>query len=170
MSSNITATDKNGSFHNLITEGSEKLVWATPKAPLSFRFRWEKVQFTGKLNKVGEQHRLLLLGDMGPLPFSAENPGFRERLMKLVSWKPAERIKFVLEPERQRIYMMIDDVLNGDISGSRLVASAVKSLFHARPFIQLAKEIGWEHPADEPKLTPNVITRAEIEPDQKLTD
>ena len=103
---------------------------------------------------------------MGPLPFSAENPAFRERLIKLVSWKPADRIKFVLEPERQRIYMMIDDVLSGDISGSRLLASAVKSLFHARPFIQLAKEIGWEHPADAPKLNPNVISRAEIEPDQ----
>ena len=107
---------------------------------------------------------------MGPLPFSAENPGFRERLIKLVSWKPAERVKFVLEPERQRIYMMIDDVLNGDISGTNLVASAVKSLFHAHPFIQLAKEIGWEHPADEPRLNPNMISRAEIEPDRKLSD
>lgn len=170
MSNNITTPDKNGSFHSLIAESGEKLGWATPKAPLSFRFRWEKVQFSGKLSKIDEQHRLLLLGDMGPLPFSAENPDFRERLIKLVSWKPAERIKFVLEPEHQRIYMMIDDILNGEISGTGLLASAVKSLFHARPFIELAKEIGWEHPADEPRLNPNMISLAEIEPDRKLTD
>ncbi len=163
--SSFKTTEQNASFHTLLEEGSEKLVWITPKAPLSFRFHWEKVQFTGKLSKVGEEHRLLLLGDMGPLPFSAEDPGFRERLLKLVSWKPAERIKFVLEPHHQRIYMMIDDIIKRELSGQILVASAVASLFHARPFIQLAKEIGWQHPSDTPTEKPNIISKAVVELD-----
>lgn len=163
--SSFKTTEQSGSFHNLIEEGSEKLVWLTPKAPLSFRFSWEKVQFTGKLSQIGDEHRLLLLGDMGPLPFSAQDPGFRDRLLKLVSWRPKERIKFVLEPERQRIYMMIDDIIKKELTSQCLIASAVASLFHARPFIELAKEIGWQHPSDEPRLRPNTISKAVVDLD-----
>ncbi|WP_025899155.1 hypothetical protein [Sneathiella glossodoripedis] len=163
--SSFKTTEQSASFNSLLEEGSEKLVWITPKAPLSFRFTWEKVQFTGKLSKTGSEHRLLLLGDMGPLPFSAEDPGFRERLLKLVSWKPAERIKFVMEPQRQRIYMMIDDIIKRELTGQILIASAVASLFHARPFMELAKEIGWQHPADDPKLSPNIVPKAVVELD-----
>ncbi|WP_206378296.1 hypothetical protein [Sneathiella limimaris] len=150
-------------FQELLNEGTEKLVWITPKAPLAFQFTWEKVQFTAKLSGSGDQHRFLLLGDMGPLPFSAEDPGFRERLLKLVSWKPEERIHFVLEPQRQRIYIMIDDILNGELTGTGLIASAVASLFHARPFIELAKEVGWRHPSEIPAPKPNVIHKKVIE-------
>lgn len=153
-------TDQDQSnFVDLIEEGHEKLVWLTPKAPMSFRFVWEKVLFVGRLSKSGNQHRLILLGDMGPLPYSAENPGFRDRLLRLVSWAPEDRIKFVLEPHRQQIFIMIDDVLEDDLTGNDLVASAVASLFHAKPFIQLAKEIGWQHPADEAPPVPNIISR-----------
>lgn len=163
--SSFKTTEQGGNFHNLIEEGSEKLVWLTPKAPLSFRFQWEKVQFTGKLSKSGDDHRLLLLGDMGPLPFSAEDPGFRDRLLKLLSWKPKERIKFVLEPERQRIYMMIDDIIKKELTSKCLIASAVASLFHAHPFIELAKEIGWQHPSEAPRLKPNTISKSVVDPD-----
>jgi len=148
-----------GSIDELIQEGDEKLVWLTPKAPLSFKFTWEKVLFTGKLDKIDDKHRLILLGDLGPLPFSAESPSFRERLISLIAWQPEERVKFVLEPHHQRVYLMIDDVLTKKISGKTLIASVVASLFHARPFIELAKEIGWQHPDQPPPPILNFVSK-----------
>lgn len=155
----IKSEKNSGSIEELIQEGDEKLVWLTPKAPLSFRFIWEKVLFTGKLTKIGDDHRLILLGDLGPLPFSAESPSFRERLLSLIAWHPEERMKFVLEPNQQRVYLMIDDILKQELSGNLLIASVVASLFHARPFIELAKEVGWQHPDQPPRPTLNVVSK-----------
>ena len=45
-------------FEALIAEGGEKLVWIAPVAPLTFRFRWENVTFSGHLSNGGEDHRL----------------------------------------------------------------------------------------------------------------
>ena len=136
-------------FDTLIDEGSEKLDWAIPKAPLSFRFTWEKLVFSAKLDKEGNHHRLRMLGSLGPLPFSAEKPRFRERLLNLLAWDTEdERVRFVLEPNRHQMFLMIDDQLDGEMSGLKLITSAITSLLHARPFIELAKEVGWQHPSD----------------------
>lgn len=147
----------------LLQEGSDKLVWSMPKLPILFRFNWEQIQFSGRLNKVDNGHRLLLLGDLGPLPFTAERPNFRERLLNLLAWEAkGERVKFVLEPVRHRIYLMIDDILGEEFSGPDLVSSTIRSLLHAKPFIELAKEVGWQHPTD---VTPKDfnVTPADME-------
>ncbi len=135
----------NQGFEALIAEGDEKLVWVAPTAPLTFQFKWENVVFSGHISNGGENHRLLLLGDMGPLPFSAEDPSFRERLMKLVRWQPEkDHARFVLEPKRQHIYLMIDDVLQGELSGIQMIASTTQLLFHIRPYLELARDVGWK--------------------------
>lgn len=139
-----------GNLESLLQEGTDKLVWSMPKLPILFRFDWEQIQFSGRLNKLDDGHRLLLLGDLGPLPFTAEQPQYRERLLQLLAWDAkGERIKFVLEPTRHRIYLMIDDLLDQKITGQYLVSSTITSLLHARPFIELAREVGWQHPTDE---------------------
>jgi hypothetical protein len=157
----FTDPQENSTFDTLILEGAEKLVWITPSAPMAFQFEWEKVIFTGKLSKPGLEHNLLLLGDMGPLPFSAEDPSFRERLLKLARWQPEDRVKFVLEPNRQHIFLMIDDVLEGDMTGKKLLASAVQSLFHVRPYLELAKDVGWKHPSERSFARLNTINKAQ---------
>ncbi|MEH6401975.1 MAG: hypothetical protein V7750_01290 [Sneathiella sp.] len=152
--SSQTVTD----FEALLKEGQEKLSWATPKSPLAFRFNWEKVEFSAKLSKVEDKHRLVFLGNLGPLPYSAESPDYRERLLMLLAWKPdEERVKFVMDPIRHQIYLMIDDILEGDLTGTHLISSAITSLLHARPFLELAREIGWQHPADTTPRDLNVV-------------
>jgi hypothetical protein len=161
MTENHPPASQKTSFDRLISEGHEKLVWATPKAPLTFRFTWEKLVFSGRLSKLStDQHRLILLGDMGPMPFSAEDPAFRDRLLNLVAWRVSgERIRFAFEPVRHRIYLVIDDVLEGDLTGTRLISSSIQSLFHARAYIQLAREVGWRHPGDTTPHNLNIITQ-----------
>ncbi|GEM_PF-1837906 len=151
-------------FDTLISEGSEKLDWAIPKAPLSFRFTWEKLVFSAKLDKVDDHHRLRILGDLGPLPFSAEKPKFRERLLNLLAWDTEdERVRFVLEPNRHEMFLMIDDRLDGELTGLKLITSAVMSLLHARPYIELAKEVGWQHPSDSIPKDFNVVPLDSLE-------
>lgn len=154
------AEQKNAKFETLISEGSEKLSWAAPKAPMSFRFIWEKMHFSAKLDHLDDQHRLRLLGSLGPLPFSAEKPGYRERLLRILAWDcDNDRVRFVLDPKRHHIYLMIDDHLANEITGLDLLTSAVTSLLYARPFIELAKEIGWQHPSDTLPKDYNVIPK-----------
>ncbi|MBL4740045.1 MAG: hypothetical protein JKY12_03575 [Sneathiella sp.] len=158
MTANSAPTHTPTDFDALIKEGIEKLVWATPKPPLSFRFSWEKVSFSAKLTKVGDKHRLVFLGNLGPLPYSAEDPDYRERLLMLLAWKPdEERIRFVMDPIRHQIYLMIDDILEGDLTGTHVISSAITSLLLARPYLELAREIGWQHPTDTTPRNLNVI-------------
>ncbi len=148
----------NSRFDTLISEGSDKLNWASPKAPLSFRFTWEKMVFSAKLVEINASHRLRMLGDLGPLPFSAEKPKYRERLLNLLAWETEDKkIRFVLEPVRHRIYLMIDDHIDTDLTGLSLITSAVESLLHARAYIELAREVGWQHPQDTTPRNFNVI-------------
>lgn len=161
------AEQKNAKFETLISEGSEKLSWAAPKAPMSFRFVWEKMHFSAKLDHLDSKHRLRLLGSLGPLPFSAEKPGYRERLLRLLAWNcDNDRVRFVLDPKRHHVYLMVDDHLPDEIIGLDLITSAVTSLLYARPFIELAKEIGWQHPSDTLPKDYNVIPRCAPETPQ----
>ncbi|MBL4906325.1 MAG: hypothetical protein JKX94_02660, partial [Sneathiella sp.] len=99
----------------LLKEGKDKLVWSMPSPPILFRFNWEKIQFSARFSRLDEGHRLLLLGDFGPLPYTAERPKFRERLLQLLAWEAeGEQVKFVLEPTRHRIYLMIEDKLGNE--------------------------------------------------------
>ncbi|MEP5700429.1 MAG: hypothetical protein ABJN43_17525, partial [Sneathiella sp.] len=148
----------NSRFDTLISEGSDKLDWASPKAPMSFRFTWEEMVFSAKLVELGTSHRLRMLGDLGSLPFSAEKPKYRERLLNLLAWETEDkRIRFVLEPVRHRIYLMIDDHIDTELTGLTLITSAVESLLHARAYIELAREVGWQHPQDKTPRNFNVI-------------
>jgi len=158
MTTNAASSHTTTDFEALIKEGNEKLVWAAPKSPLSFRFNWEKVEFSAKLSKVDDKHRLVFLGDLGPLPYSAESPDYRQRLLMLLAWKPdEERVRFVMDPIRHQIYLMIDDILEGNLTGTHLISSAITSLLLARPFLELAREIGWQHPTDTTPRDLNVI-------------
>ncbi|MFT6559691.1 hypothetical protein [Sneathiella sp.] len=136
-------------FDNLIDEGSEKQIWVAPKAPLSFRFVWDRMHFSAKLDLIENNHRIRILGELGPLPYTAEKPNFRERLLHLVAWETGDpHIKFVLEPKRHHIYLMIDHLLEEDLTGLALLNSVVTSMLQVRPYIELAKEVGWQHPSD----------------------
>lgn len=158
MTANATPSHAATDFEALLKEGNEKLIWAAPKSPLSFRFRWEKVVFSARLTIIEDKHRLVFLGNLGPLPYSAESPDYRERLLMLLAWKAEEeRVKFVLDPSRHQMYLMIDDILEGDLTGTNLISSAITSLLHARPFLELAREIGWQHPTDTTPRDLNVI-------------
>ncbi len=156
-----TEVPQSSSFKSLIEEGGEKLVWISPTAPLTFRFTWQDIVFSGHLSGSGEAHRLLLLGDLGPLPFSAEDPGFRERLMELVRWNPDDRAKFVLEPKRQHIYMTIDDVIKGELSGVKMIATTVQCLYHIRPYFEIARDVGWKPPIEKEREQINYIEMLE---------
>ncbi|GLQ07071.1 hypothetical protein [Sneathiella chinensis] len=148
MSEVHTEAALSGSFNTLLEESSEKLTWVTPTAPMSYHFVWEEIPFSAKLSKTGNGHRLIHLGYLGSLPFSAEHPQLRERLRGLLAWKDEkDHIRFVLEPKRQQIFLMIDDILEGELTGTRLIASSVKTLLNARPYMELAREVGWQRPS-----------------------
>jgi len=168
-----TEVPQASSFSALIEEGGEKLVWIRPKAPLTFRFTWKDIVFSGHLSGSGEAHRLLILGDLGPLPFSAEDPGYRERLMELVRWQPEDHAKFVLEPKRQHIFMTIDDVINGELTSVRMIASTIQCLYHIRPYFEIARDVGWKPPLEKEREQINYLERIEKrseQPDPLETD
>lgn len=147
-------------FEQLLEQSNSKLNTVIPRAPLSFRFAWESVNYSAQISELKGAHRLLLLADMGALPFSAEQPEFRKRLLALLAWDcNKERFKFVFDPKKHKIYLMMDDMMNREITGTDILSKIIATLIKARPFLELARDVGWVHPKDTTPQNINLVPK-----------
>ena len=65
-------------------EAKARLEQAAPKPPVSFRFRWQGQQYVGRVERAKDGGLTLkLLGDIGPMPYSAENAKQRQSWLSL---------------------------------------------------------------------------------------
>lgn len=127
-------------FNALAEEAQSSLTRLAPKAPVDFRFRWQGLGFVAGVREVEDGARLRLLGDLGPIPFSAEAPGERRTLLELISWSNADgKCRFIVDP-RQRLTLLGEAPVPTPLTGAGIVASAVQFLLQAQPYIVLASE------------------------------
>ncbi len=145
-------------FDDLLTESNNKLTSVIPTAPLSFRFDFESINYSARISESEDAHQLVLLADMGHLPYSSELPEFRDRLLGLLAWDcDEETFKFVLDPKKHKIYLMLNGILKRDITGTDIIGEIIATIIKGRPFIQLAREVGWTHPEDTMPKSFNVM-------------
>ena len=67
-----------------VLEGAEAPPLSLGDVPVAFDFGFRFVRMAAKLEQSGSSAQLKLVGDMGPMPFSAESPAARAGLARIV--------------------------------------------------------------------------------------
>lgn len=68
----------------VLEEAGESPVLSTGAGPVAFDFSFRFVRFAARLEAGGGGMQLKLVGDLGPMPFSAESPAARSGLARIV--------------------------------------------------------------------------------------
>lgn len=89
-SSSPVFNDGNGAakvsrFDQLLDQAAHNLDRLEPKPPLKFSFNWRGRPFSARLEPAGNGARLILRGDLGVVPFSAESADGRRGLISLAN-------------------------------------------------------------------------------------
>ena len=124
-----------------VMEGAkETLARAAPKPPLGFRFRWQEQQYVGRIERGDGGLILKLLGDIGPLPYSAENRKRRESWISLANWRSGETEYRFGVTARRRLTLLAQRPIDEPLSVISIMAELTKMLMAVRPYLTLAEE------------------------------
>ncbi len=135
---------------SLLIEGQRRLADIEPKLPCRFTFSVYGIAFKAMIERRGDAVRLRFVGDLGQLPFSAEDPATRSRLIRLVGWgEPSRRLHFA-RGLRNRIAVVGEIEIAEPISGEAIVFAMVSYLLDARAYFQVATEQRMGRRADAP--------------------
>ncbi|MGH6953411.1 MAG: hypothetical protein ACREGL_04465 [Alphaproteobacteria bacterium] len=106
-------------------------------APVKFTFLFYGLQFQATVEKAGENARLRLLAELGPLPFSYQSAVARRSLCQILrSSEEGSRARFRLGPA-QAMRVEAETPLSLPLSPVMLVASTTVLLVDAKPYLKM---------------------------------
>ena len=125
----------------VLADADRRLTRLVPTPPINFRFEWQGIPFAARVAVTDDgAARLRLVGDLGPVPYSAENARGRNRLMSLVGWRDvANPYRFAMD-RRQHLNLLGDAEVDAPLTGAAIIATAAKLLLRAGPHLDLAAE------------------------------
>ena len=119
------------------------------KLPCRFTFKVYGFPFIAIIDDVDGQNRLRLIGDVGTVPFSAENPRARARIMKLIGWgEAADQCRFS-SATGGRLAFLGETEVPQPLTGRGVVTALVKYILRTRAYFFLVAEQRMGEPASE---------------------
>jgi hypothetical protein len=125
----------------VMEEAKARLEQAAPKPPLSFRFRWQGQQYIGRIDQGNDGLVLKLLGDIGGVPYSAENPKHRESWISLAHWRGREDDYRFVVTKNKRLTLLAQRPIAEPLSVVSIMGELTKMLMSLRPYLTLAEEL-----------------------------
>lgn len=104
---------------------------------IAFDFGFRFVRFAGKMEETGGIAHLKLVGDLGPLPFSAESQAARAGLLRIVDAGNGVLGAGRFRVTQGRILLGGDLALPMPVSAVGLVSEVAKFLAPATPYMEL---------------------------------
>ena len=129
-------------FDQLLNEGRRRLSSSELNVPCQFSFVWSGIRFSASVDKTNDDEhcRLQISCDVCGLPFSAEDPLARARILSLVKWhEPNAACRFAIGP-RGRIHCLGIVALDAAPDGDSVIVALTKHLLSIRPYLALASE------------------------------
>ena len=128
-------------FDELLQTARSGLASVTPAPPIDFRFVWHHMGYVARVDKTDKGLRLRLVGDLGPVPFSAESPEARGRLLELARWSTRSAgCRFAVSP-RHRLNLLGELPVAEPLTGASILSAAVRFLVDVKPYVALAREV-----------------------------
>lgn len=128
-------------FDELLQTAQSGLARVMPTPPINFRFVWHQMGCVARVDKTDKGLRLRLVGDLGPVPFSAESPTTRDRLLELARWSTRSAgCRFAVSP-RRRLNLLGELPVAEPLTGVSILSAAVRFLVDVNPYVALAREV-----------------------------
>ncbi|ARJ64804.1 hypothetical protein WV31_03490 [Magnetospirillum sp. ME-1] len=121
-----------------VLEGAEAPPLALGDGPVAFDFGFRFVRFAGRLEQAGSAAvQLKLVGDLGPMPFSAESPAARAGLARIVDAGNSVLGGGSFRINQGRILLGGEFAIATPVSAVRLVSAVTRFLAPAIPYMEL---------------------------------
>lgn len=120
-----------------VLEGAEAPPLSLGDGPVAFDFGFRFVRFAGRMEQEGTSVQLKLVGDLGPMPFSAESPAARSGLARIVDAGNAVLGGGSFRINQGRILLGGELVVPTPVSAVRLVSAVTRFLAPAIPYMEL---------------------------------
>lgn len=120
-----------------VLEGAEAPPLSLGDGPVAFDFGFRFVRFAGRMEQDGASVQLKLVGDLGPMPFSAESPAARAGLARIVDAGNAVLGGGSFRINQGRILLGGELFVATPVSAVRLVSAVTRFLAPAIPYMEL---------------------------------
>lgn len=117
---------------------------ARPNGVLTFCFGFQDVPFQARAERRDGRPWLTLVGDLGSLPFSIENPRRRRRLLKVLHGAQAGTTLHWEVDQDHRMRVIGEIELGLPLTPMAVIAGAATLLVHCRPYIDLVVKVANE--------------------------
>lgn len=104
--------------------------------PIQFDFTYRDIRFAGRYEEGDKLARLKLVGDAGPLPFTAESPAARAGLARIVE-AANEALGPVFRIVQGRILLGTELSVPTPVTATSLVGAVAELLLPAAPYLEL---------------------------------
>ncbi|WP_041041895.1 hypothetical protein [Paramagnetospirillum magnetotacticum] len=120
-----------------VLEGAEAPPLTLDNGPVAFDFGFRFVRFAARLEQSDSGVQLKLVGDLGPMPFSAESPAARAGLARIVESGNSVLGTGTLRIGQGRILLGGDLRIPAPVSAVGLVSAVACFLAPATPYMEL---------------------------------
>jgi hypothetical protein len=107
-----------------------------PGGVIQFTFIYADICFAARYEAGDEAGRLKVVGDVGPLPFSAESPQARAGLMQIVT-AATDHLGPVLHRLHGRISLIHESRVEHPVTAISLISAIARIVLPARPYLDL---------------------------------
>ncbi len=104
---------------------------------IQFDFGYRDIHFAGRLEQAAGQAHLKLVGDLGPMPFSAESPAARAGLARIIEAANADLGAEAFRVTQGRVLLGSDMAVAVPVSATGLVTPVTLFLLPAEPYLEL---------------------------------
>jgi len=120
-----------------VLEGAEAPPLSLGDGAVAFDFGFRFVRIVAKIEQSGSSAQLKLVGDMGPMPFSAESPSARAGLARIVEAGNAVLGAGTFRIAQGRILLGGEASISVPVSAVGLVSAVTRFLAPATPYMEL---------------------------------
>ena len=123
-----------------LLKAAQELARLDPKLPAEFTFTWQGTAFSARAERHAMGLRLFLRGDLGALPYSAEDRSSRDKLLAILRGPRAGASGRFHLCRRQHLRFTSETETAAPLSGKAMVIQTIQVLLGAKPCFDLAFE------------------------------
>lgn len=120
-----------------VLEGAEAPPLSLDKGPVAFDFGFRFVRVVARLERHGAAAVLKLVGDLGPMPYSAESPAARTGLARIVDAGNSALGGGTFRVVQGRILLGGEAPVPCPVAAVGLVSAVIRFLAPATPYMEL---------------------------------
>lgn len=132
-------------FDEMLAHSRRRMEQVQPTVPTRVAFTWRNRRFTAHVDQVkgnvADDFRVRIVGDFGPIPYTAENRAKRSKVTKLVEWHGDFGDFRLVTTTSNRLSIIGMRHFPSELDGLSILSALVSQLSEMAPYVEIAEEI-----------------------------